>query len=145
MKFSLKTDYALRAMVEIALHHGKGSVQLKEVAQRRGIPYQYLAQLVLPLRQVGLIKSMRGPHGGYMLARDPGAITLLHILECVEGRLFRAPFSGLGKDPNGRSPLMDILEQAWEAFLNVLKTYTLLDLVERERERLEGRVTMYHI
>jgi Rrf2 family protein len=85
MKFSIKSEYALRAMVELAINYGKGSVQIGEIAQRQNIPERYLEQILLLPKRAGLIESARGVHGGYSLSRLPRDISLSQILVITEG------------------------------------------------------------
>ena len=87
LKLSTKARYALRAMIELALHEGEGSLQLKEIARAQQISQKYLEQLTIPLRNAGLIQSERGPSGGYELSRPAEAISALTIVQAVEGPL----------------------------------------------------------
>jgi len=74
-------------MIELALHHGAGPVLLKEIAERQGISEKYLWHLINPLKTTGLVNSIRGAHGGYVLGKAPEAITLKEILQVLEGSL----------------------------------------------------------
>jgi len=85
MKFSIKSEYALRAMVELAINYRKGSVQISEIAKEQNIPERYLEQILLLLKRAGLIESARGVRGGYSLSRLPRDISLNHILVTTEG------------------------------------------------------------
>ena len=85
MKFSIKSEYALRAMVELAISYAKGPTQINEIAQRQNIPERYLEQILLLLKRTGLIESARGVHGGYSLNRLPRDISLSQILVTTEG------------------------------------------------------------
>ena len=87
MFFSTKARYGLRAMVELATHYGKGALQLREVARRQGVSEKYLEHLFRFLRMAGLVRSVRGASGGYVLARSPGDITVLEVIEALEGVL----------------------------------------------------------
>ncbi len=87
MFFSTKARYGLRAMVELAMYHGKGALQLREVARRQGVSEKYLEHLFRFLRMAGLVRSVRGASGGYVLARPPGEITVLEVVEALEGVL----------------------------------------------------------
>ena len=71
MRLTMRSDYGAHAVIELALHYGHGPVQCAEIAARQKIPEAYLDQLLSSLRRVGIIKSLRGPHGGHELARDP--------------------------------------------------------------------------
>ncbi len=85
MKLSTKARYALRAMLELAIREGTGPIQLNQVAKAQAISPKYLEQIAMPLRNAGLLRSERGPAGGYELARPATAITALDIVRAVEG------------------------------------------------------------
>ncbi|TYZ28434.1 Rrf2 family transcriptional regulator [Selenomonas caprae] len=85
MKMSTKGRYSVTALYELALHYGEGPVALKCVAQSQGLSENYLEQLMVPLRRAGLVKSIRGAQGGYMLGREPREITIGAIITTVEG------------------------------------------------------------
>ena len=87
MRLSTVGRYALRAMVDLALQADGGPVPRHEVAERQALSEQYLAQLFLKLRRAGLVASVRGPGGGYMLARGPDAITAGEVLRAVDETL----------------------------------------------------------
>src|SRR3990172_8822244 len=74
-------------MVELGLHHGDGPLGLREIAESQGLSADYLEQLFLPLRRAGLVRSLRGAHGGYVLARAPEEISARQILDALEGPL----------------------------------------------------------
>ncbi len=82
---STRGEYGMRLMVDLARHHGQGSVSLRAVAQREGLPEAYLEQLVATLRRSGLVTGKRGAGGGYMLSRDPASITAGHVVRALEG------------------------------------------------------------
>ena len=85
MKLSTKSTYGLRAMVNIALQYEKGATSISDIAKKEGISVAYLEQLLNKLRRKSLIKSMRGPKGGYVLAKAPEAITVGDIVRVLEG------------------------------------------------------------
>ncbi|MFH1857431.1 MAG: Rrf2 family transcriptional regulator [Candidatus Omnitrophota bacterium] len=87
MKLSTRARYGTRLMIELASRFGKGLVYLKEIARGEDISEKYLSQLVIPLRNKGLITSYRGANGGYELSRPPSQITLKEIVEPLEGDL----------------------------------------------------------
>ena len=84
---STRARYALRAMIELALHEGAGPLLLRQVAAAQHISPKYLEQLTMPLRRTGLLQAERGPQGGYELARPADEITAREIVEAVEGPL----------------------------------------------------------
>lgn len=87
MKLSTKSTYGLRAMLNIAMV-SKGTVSITDIARREGISVAYLEQLLNKLRRSGLIKSVRGPKGGYMLAKDASDITVSDVVDTLEGGIY---------------------------------------------------------
>ena len=83
--FSTRGEYGVRLMVELARHHGAGPVSLAEMADHEDLPRPYLEQLVVSLREAGLVHSTRGAHGGYELTREPAAIRMGEVLRALEG------------------------------------------------------------
>ena len=87
MKLSTRGRYSTRLMLELALRYNDGPVFLKDISSSQDISLKYLGQLIIPLKIAGLIKSTRGAHGGYFLAKSPEKINLSEILTAVEGSL----------------------------------------------------------
>lgn len=85
MKLSTKGRYGLMAMFQLAMDYGQGPVSLKYVAEKQGLSENYLEQLFASLRKDGLLTSVRGAQGGYMLSREPEDITVGEILRTLEG------------------------------------------------------------
>jgi Rrf2 family protein len=83
---STRSRYGLRFLIDLAQHGAEGPIDLGSVAERQAIPETYLAKLVVPLRNAGIIRSARGAKGGYELTRAPSAIALLDVVEVLEGR-----------------------------------------------------------
>ncbi len=84
---SARGVYGLTAMVELGLKHPGGAVQIREIADAHDIPQHYLEQILVVLKKAGVVESTRGAQGGYVLARPPGRIAVLEIMECLEGPL----------------------------------------------------------
>ena len=84
MRLTTKGRYAVTAMLDLSLHDERGPVPLNEVSRRQGISLSYLEQLFLRLRRAQLVRSIRGPGGGYMLARPPERITIAEVIEAVD-------------------------------------------------------------
>jgi len=129
ISITTKSPYALQALAELGRSGGDGPVPIGELARRRDIPVQFLEQLFATLRRAGVLKSQRGVKGGYTFARPPGEITVLEIVELLEGPL--------GRDADG------IFGDAARAARDVLAASTIADIVDREA-RAAG-VAMYHI
>ncbi len=85
MRIPMKVDYGVRALVELAMHFGEGQVQASEIAYKQGIPEAYLEQVMTALNKFGLVRSRRGPQGGYTLGMDPADITLSMVMTTLEG------------------------------------------------------------
>ncbi len=85
MKLSTRSRYGLRLMLVLARNYGKGNTFLKEIAREEDISEKYLSLIIIPLKGVGLVNSVRGASGGYTLARDPSQITLKDIVDVLEG------------------------------------------------------------
>ncbi len=85
VSFSTKGEYGVRLMVQLARHYGTGPASLAGIAAEEDLPRAYLEQLVVSLREAGLVVSTRGAHGGYELARPPEAITMSAVLRALEG------------------------------------------------------------
>ena len=146
MKISSKGDYGLRALVDLAQHYEAGApVQVKDIARRQMIPEEYLGQLMVGLRRAGLVHSVRGAAGGYLLARPPAEITVAQVLETLEGPLALVDgLSGAPADGGRRGPGAAIRELWWEATqaaLTVLRGITVQDLSLRE----SAQSHTYHI
>jgi Rrf2 family protein len=124
-----KSPYAVLALAELARSAGAGPVPIGELARRRDVPVQFLEQLFATLRRGGIISSQRGVKGGYSFARDPSEITVLEVVELLDGPL--------GRDAEGT------FAQAAEAARKVLAQTTISDVLEREMR--EAGASMYHI
>src|SRR5688572_33292314 len=113
MRVSMKGDYGVRALVELAHQYGNGPVQSAVIANRQSIPEPYLDQLLTSLRRAGFIRSVRGPQGGHALIRDPHDLRLSEAVSALEGSL--SPIACLD-DPNGcHRNASCCLRGVWEA------------------------------
>jgi Rrf2 family transcriptional regulator, cysteine metabolism repressor len=129
ISITTKSPYALRALVELARLGPTSPIPIGELARRRDVPVQFLEQLFAVLRRGGILKSQRGVKGGYSFARDPAAITVLEIVELLDGPL------GTNAD--------SIFAEAAEAARAVLAKATITDVLERENR--EAGASMYYI
>ena len=87
MKLTFRSEYALLALMYLKRRRGDGFVSVETIATDRGIPYRFLEQILLVLKRGRYVKSIKGKHGGYRLAKDPGAITLAEIIRLLDGAL----------------------------------------------------------
>jgi len=136
MKVSTKGDYGVRALVELAHHYGQGPMQSAEIAARQEVPEPYLDQLLTNLRRAGFIRSVRGPQGGHALIRDPREVRLSEVMQVLEGSL--APMACVD-DPGactrtGGCVQREVWMRVRDATLDILKSVTIADLAEKERQ-----------
>jgi Rrf2 family cysteine metabolism transcriptional repressor len=103
LSITSKSPYALQALTELGRSGGDAPVPVAELARRRDIPVQFLEQLFAVLRRAGLLRSQRGVKGGYLFARDPREITVLEVVELLDGPL-GPPAPGVGAGPPPRRP-----------------------------------------
>lgn len=147
MRISTKGRYGLRAMVDLAVHSGNGHVSLLQIAQRQKISLNYLEQVFSNLRRAGLVNSIKGAGGGYLLNRAPEDITVKDILNVLEGEYSIV-------DPNSvnrRDDLacMTAVQLIWDPInKNVnefLRKTTLAQLAEEYQHLNGGSSDMYFI
>ncbi len=147
MRISAKGEYAIKAMLDLALHRERGLVPIQEVAARQGIPQRYLEQVLLSLKRAGLLTSRRGSAGGYHLTRSPDEVTVGAVLRAVEG--IDTPFDRGGRTRrNGdghERDLAELWEEISEAVSRVVDRLTFGELAARAIERRGAASPMYHI
>jgi Rrf2 family protein len=124
-----KSPYAVLALAELGRSGGSGPVPIGELARKREVPVQFLEQLFAVLRRGGIISSQRGVKGGYRFAREPATVSVLEVVELLDGPL--------GRDSQG------VFADASEAARKVLASTTIADVIERET--LDAGASMYHI
>ena len=135
MKIPMKVDYGVRALVELALHHGQGPLQTAQIAASQEIPETYLDQLMTALHKFGLVVSRRGPQGGHRLAMDPSDINLHMVMTTLDGNL--SPLDCLIKPTDcvfsDSCAQQEVWQSVEDAVEGVLRGITLTDLVQRHR------------
>lgn len=151
MKFSTRSRYGLRAMVDMAINFKPGEpIPLGQVAERQGLSEGYLEQLMTFLRKGGLVRSVRGAQGGYILSREPSRITAGEIVRCLEGPL--SPTECVSEDSPDQCARAEICvtrglwEKIRKSVAEVLDSTTLEDLArEAEEIRRSREAMMYNI
>lgn len=150
MKLSTKGHYGVKAMFDLAMHHGEGPIPLKSVAVRQDLSEHYLEQLIAVLRKSGLVKSIRGAQGGYVLAKEPGEIRVGDIIRVLEGPI--APVDCVNLDDPEKCSRSDycITRSVWEkvkqSIEDVLDSITLEDMCkDAEKARMSKDFYMYYI
>ena len=139
MKLSTKGRYGTRLMMDLAFHYGGGLVLLKDIARREGLSVGYLEHLIPLLKSAGLIKSSRGAHGGYSLAKEPSEINLKEVVQALEGSL--SPVDCIDSIEVCRRSRQCVTRDIWielgEKILETLENVTLNDLIEKKRNKLQ--------
>lgn len=144
MRVSMKSEYALRALMEMASVQGSRYLQTGEIAARRAIPESYLEQLLTVLRKAGLVVSIRGPQGGHALALPASRITAGDVVRALEGPVIVMDCGGPDSCHFSTDcALQDLWGSVRAAVDKTLDSFTVEDLRAREAAR-EGRI-MYHI
>jgi len=146
MNLSTRGRYGLRALLQLALMGETQPVPLNVIAEKQGISVPYLEQLIAPLRKSGLVRSVRGAHGGYLLGQSPDQITVGEILRVLEGPIApaecaRESFATSDFDMCLQGPdcvVRELLVEIRDSILQVIDNVTLADMVEREEQRLRS-------
>lgn len=146
MRVSTRAWYGLMAMVELGLREKQGRVQVKEISESQGIPEEYLEQLMLPLKRAGLVRSQRGVRGGYILARPTNQITVLEILQALEGPILETePIDPQLRERVQTSGVAVVWEKLREAMESLLGSVTLAQVCAWEQERRSRQPLMFYI
>lgn len=145
MKLSTKVRYGTRAMLDLACYYRNGPVLLKDISKRQEISLKYLDRILSSLKAAGLVKTLRGAKGGYILNLPPAQITIKQIAEALEGPL--ALVDCLYSKTYCRKVSSCVTHDIWcelnKAMEAVLKTTTLEDLVVRENQKKKTSETYY--
>jgi Rrf2 family protein len=144
MKLSTRTRYGVRAILELAENYGKGPLRLKVIAKRQDISVKYLEQLMAVLKSAGIVRSVRGPSGGYVLAKSPNEIKVSDCFNCLEGPVITSEcVSNINFCPRTADC---VARQLWtdvqNTVMDLLRSITLQSLIDRARE---SKVLDYHI
>ena len=143
MSFSAKTEYGLVALMDMATAHATGElVQTGEICRRHAIPERYLEQMLTALRKGGFLNSVRGPKGGFLLARPPEQIRIIDVEACLEGEVSPSR-KGEREDPEFQA-LSDLGNRLDRARSVILSETTLAQLVLK-RDQLKQPAPMFYI
>lgn len=136
-RVSQKTEYALRAMVELALRQGQAPVPAREISAAQGVPLRFLEQQLATLHKAGLVESFRGAGGGCRLARDPSTIRVAEVVDAMEGTFY--PMYCLDTEDHtcfqdGRCGLQELWGDVHLAVRQVFERTTIAYLADRHRQ-----------
>ena len=132
MNLLSRTRYGITAVLAIALGYGNGPIQIKTIAERESISKKYLEQLIAMLKTAGLIHTIRGPRGGYMLAKPPSEIPFKEVFSILEGQMDSVECPEHTKHTSGCADCASqrIWQELQDAILGVIEKRTLADLLE---------------
>ena len=143
MKLSKKSEYGLRALLELTLAHGTTTLQRHQIAARQHIPVEFLEQILLALKRAGLLSSRRGVKGGYELIKSPREITLGQVIRILDGPLApigcvsKTAYQKCGECPYAQQahcPVQHVMGSVRDAIAGILDHYTLDDFASGHRE-----------
>ena len=131
MRLTAKSEYGVLAAIDLACNYGAGPVSAREIAERRGIPPRFLEQLFVALRRAELVSAVRGAKGGFVLTRDPRDVSVLDIVEALEGPLASSVCDHAREDTCGKSATCaaaPVWARATSALRDVFATTSLASL-----------------
>ena len=148
MKLSMKSRYGLRALIDLTINSKTEQVALNSIAERNKISPQYLEQVFAALRKAGIIKSVKGPQGGYLLAKPATKISVAEILRALEGDYLIEEENIEGAE-NGRAAAQavqsEVIERLNRGLQDILENLFLSDLEQKYQEYSEYSQDMYYI
>lgn len=147
MKLSTKSRFAARALLDLAVHYNGKPVRIKNIAGRQSLSERYLENIFLVLKGAGILNSIKGKDGGFSLAVDPGKLSMLQIVQAVEGEL--SIVNCLESDSYCEAELNCITRGVWEKVNNSIKaslsSITLKDLIKKYYLNNNQNRLMYYI
>src|SRR5690242_12314533 len=147
MKVSLRSNYGIMAAIDLARQDGSAPIQAKAIARRQGIPARFLEQVLHAMRKAGLVSSLRGAQGGYILSKKPSEVSVAEILEALEGPFLRVTETNgrMHQGAKSEALLANVWDRVHEAERHVLEAITVEELAGQQRQIEQQRSLMYHI
>ena len=149
MKVSQRVTYGIMAAGDLAMNAKETPIQARAIARRQAIPVRFLEQVLNAMKKAGLVDSLRGSQGGYMLLKEPSALSVAEVLEALDGPVFHRTFqnqTGHERRMTKQELLLgNIWQQVEQAEREVLGGITIEQLAGRQRAIEEQRNPMYHI
>lgn len=149
MKVSRRATYGIMAAIDLAMNGNEVPVQARAIARRQAIPIKFLEQVLHSMKKAGLIDSLRGAQGGYLLLKEPSALSVADVVEVLDGPMFHREFRHDSALDRHLSKQELILGHVWklvaQAEHDVLHRITINELAGRQRAIEERRNPMYHI
>ena len=147
MKVSLRSTYGIMAAVDMAMQDGFTPVHAKSIARRQGIPARFLEQVLQSMKKAGVVSSVRGAQGGYVLTKKPSELSVAEVLEALDDS-FPSRLGFNGHVPHGAKSgllLTKVWKRVYEAERQVLEAITIDELADQQRLLEQQRTLMYHI
>jgi Rrf2 family protein len=138
MRLSRRSEYGLRALIDLVRHDGSGPVALAALAERNNLPPKFLEQIMATLKHGGIVRTTLGAHGGYAMAADPGTVSIGRVIRLLDGALAPLPcvslrYYGRCSCPDEAScALRDVMIDVRDAMLEILDEETLAQMAARE-------------
>ena len=148
MKFSKKTEYGLLALMDMAIQQDRGAggrLTTRDIAARQQIPERFLEQQITALRNAGLVHSHRGAAGGCSLARRADEITVLEVVEALEGSLLEPATDEEGKGRCTPGSIRELVGRARACLTDLFGSVTIADLARREQDLYEQDCQMFYV
>lgn len=149
MRLSKRSEYGVRAAIQLAATYGSGYVQTQEISRRERLPNKFLEAILRSMKSAGLLVSKIGASGGYRLAEPPESISLLRLLEALEGELISkelvTPPKLTAALPAGRVAVHLLARRLHEAMHNATESTTLAELLEQANQAQSRNRQMYYI
>ncbi|MFN4227457.1 MAG: RrF2 family transcriptional regulator [Candidatus Ratteibacteria bacterium] len=149
MKFSTKTRYGLRALIDLGVYYDGKPVLVKEIAKRQNLSERYLEHIMLALKKAGILRSIKGGKGGFMFLKEPSEIKISQIIEILEGPL--SPVECVEKKEVCERSETCVARELWSdiksQILKYLEGITLKQLIEKQKKKNQdkGKVVFYEI
>lgn len=140
MRLSTKVRYGVKALFELAMHEGAAPVSLKLIAERQGLSEHYLEQLAAPLRRSGLINSVRGAQGGYILSRPASEISVGDVIRSLEGPIDDAPVEG-EQETTGFNAWVSVRDD----LLSLVNSISMEQLVDKAKQETAAQNLYFQI
>jgi Rrf2 family protein len=135
MRLTARSEYGMLALIDLAEAYGERPLSVREMAEERDLPTPFLEQLFAALRRAGLVTGIRGPHGGFTLARDPKSITALDIVEALEGEVAPTVCAQQGAcDRSDSCAASSVWTDVATSVRETLALWDLAKLADRQRE-----------
>ena len=146
MNLSSRSRYGIRALMDLAVNARESCIQLGDIAVRNDISVKYLEQIFMALRKGGMIRSIKGPQGGYLLAKKPGEIFLSEVIRLLDGDyLLEKEFFGDGENLASKVIQEKMIDPVNSWMSEFLEHLTLQNLVEAYEQELASSQDMYYI